>query len=33
MDLLKMSKDPLVLAVAAHDLGLYIKYGGDKAKQ
>ena len=33
VELLKTSKDPIVLAVAAHDVGQYIKYGGDKAKQ
>ena len=27
------SQDPLVLAIAAHDLGQFIKHGGDKAKQ
>lgn len=33
MELLKTSKDHVVLAVAAHDIGQYIRYGGDKAKQ
>ena len=32
VELLKSSRDPLVLAVAAHDLGQFIKFGGDKAK-
>lgn len=26
IDLLKSSNDPIVLAVAAHDLGQYVKY-------
>jgi V-type H+-transporting ATPase subunit H len=26
IDLLKSSDDPIVLAVAAHDLGQYVKY-------
>ncbi|RSH85316.1 H(+)-transporting V1 sector ATPase subunit H [Saitozyma podzolica] len=33
VDLLKTSKSPLVLSIAAHDIGQFIKYGGDKAKQ
>ncbi|ORX40982.1 armadillo-type protein [Kockovaella imperatae] len=33
VELLKNSREPVVLAVAAHDLGFYIRYGGDKAKQ
>ena len=33
VELLKSSRDPIVLAVAAHDVGQYIKYGGEKAKQ
>ncbi|CAD6581082.1 MAG: H(+)-transporting V1 sector ATPase subunit H [Tremellales sp. Tagirdzhanova-0007] len=33
VDLLKTAKGSVVLAVAAHDLGQYIKFGGDKAKQ
>ena len=33
VELLKTSKEPVVLAVAAHDVRQYIKYGGDKAKQ
>ena len=33
VELLKTSKDPIVLAIAAHDIGQYVKYGGDKAKQ
>lgn len=33
VDLLKTSRDPLVLAISAHDVGQYTKYGGDKAKQ
>lgn len=33
VELLKQSQDALVLAVASHDVGQYVKYGGDKAKQ
>jgi hypothetical protein len=32
VSLLKMSEDPLVLAVAAHDLGQYVKYA-DRGKK
>jgi V-type H+-transporting ATPase subunit H len=33
VELLKANRDGVVLAVAAHDLGQFVKYGGDKAKQ
>ncbi|WWD20731.1 hypothetical protein CI109_105207 [Kwoniella shandongensis] len=33
IELLKTSKDPLVVAVATHDIGQFVKWGGDKAKQ
>lgn len=33
VELLSTSKDPLVLAVAAHDIGQFVKWGGDKSKQ
>lgn len=33
VEVLKSSKEPIALAVAAHDVGQYIKHGGDKAKQ
>lgn len=32
VEILKTSRDPLVLAVAANDVGKFVKYGGDKAK-
>lgn len=31
--LLSSSKEPIVLAVAAHDIGQYVKYGGDRARK
>ena len=33
VELLKTSRDPQVLAIAAHDLAMYIAHGGEKAKQ
>jgi V-type H+-transporting ATPase subunit H len=33
VEVLKESNDPVALAVAAHDLGQFVKYGGDKSKQ
>lgn len=33
VELLKNSNDAGVLAIAAHDVGQYVRYGGDKAKQ
>ncbi len=33
MELLKTSRDPTVLAISAHDIGQFIRHGGDKAKQ
>ncbi|WVQ63352.1 uncharacterized protein L199_001504 [Kwoniella botswanensis] len=33
IELLTTSKDPLVLAVALHDIGQFIKWGGDKSKK
>ncbi|WVW80811.1 hypothetical protein I302_102800 [Kwoniella bestiolae CBS 10118] len=33
IELLVTSKDPLVLAVALHDIGQFIKWGGDKSKK
>jgi V-type H+-transporting ATPase subunit H len=32
-ELLKTSNNADVLAIAAHDLGQFVRYGGDKAKQ
>lgn len=32
VELLKTSTDPLVLAVAANDVGKFVKHGGDRAK-
>lgn len=33
VELVKTSRDPVVLSIAAHDIGKYIVHGGDKAKQ
>jgi V-type H+-transporting ATPase subunit H len=33
VEVLKGSRDGLALAVAAHDLGQFVKFGGDRAKQ
>lgn len=33
MELLNSSRDPVVLSIAAHDIGKYIVHGGDKAKK
>ncbi|EIW70107.1 hypothetical protein TREMEDRAFT_61869 [Tremella mesenterica DSM 1558] len=33
VEILHQSSEPIVLAIAAHDIGRFIKYGGDKAKQ
>jgi V-type H+-transporting ATPase subunit H len=33
VELLKESQDPSVLAIASHDLGRFVRHGGDKAKQ
>ncbi|WVF68216.1 hypothetical protein IAT40_002981 [Kwoniella sp. CBS 6097] len=33
VELLTTSRDPVVLAVAAHDIGQFVKYGGDKSKR
>lgn len=30
---MKESRDATVLAIAAHDLGRFVKHGGDKAKK
>ena len=33
VELLKTSKDPIVLSIAAHDIGKFVAHGGDKAKK
>ncbi|WRT70736.1 uncharacterized protein IL334_007734 [Kwoniella shivajii] len=33
VELVTTSKDPLVLAVAVHDIGQFVKWGGDKSKR
>ncbi|WVR08626.1 hypothetical protein IAU60_005682 [Kwoniella sp. DSM 27419] len=33
VELITVSRDPLVLAVAAHDIGQFVKWGGDKSKR
>jgi V-type H+-transporting ATPase subunit H len=33
VEILKSSTDPIVLAVAANDVGKMVKYGGDRAKK
>jgi hypothetical protein len=33
VELLKTSKDPVVLSIAAHDIGKFVAHGGDKAKK
>lgn len=33
MELLKTSREPVVLSIAAHDIGKFIVHGGDKAKK
>ncbi|KAE8541444.1 hypothetical protein D1P53_002804 [Cryptococcus gattii VGV] len=33
VELITTSKDPLVLAVATHDIGQFVKHGGDRSKQ
>ncbi|WVQ85791.1 hypothetical protein IAT38_007958 [Cryptococcus sp. DSM 104549] len=33
VEIISTSKDPIVLAVATHDIGQFVKWGGDKAKQ